>query len=135
MRQLVLTHCSKVTTCKTNYALTYHKCIVSHHNHKKMYSQYQKYSLSRVLPPPSSSWSWFYLTTTTTDLTVKGQNYFVSHNFEHIYALSNQVWDLHIAHLCPAMCKTDDRTIWPFVGLETMREIAVLVSHRFNCFG
>ena len=46
----------------------------------------------------------------------------------------NQLRVLHIAHLCRAMCKTDDRTVRPFVGLETMQEIYVLVSHRFNCF-
>ena len=42
---------------------------------------------------------------------------------------------MHIAHSCGAMCKTDNRTVQHFVGLEAMGEIAVVASHRFNCFG
>ena len=32
------------------------------------------------------------------------------------------------------MFKTDDMTVQHFAGLEMMGEIAVVVSHRFNCF-
>ena len=38
----------------------------------------------------------------------------------------NQLRVVHIAHVCREMCKTCDRTVRPFVGLEKMREIALL---------
>ena len=33
------------------------------------------------------------------------------------------------------MCKTVNSTVRPFVGLEMIREIAIVVSHGFNGFG
>ena len=86
------------------------------------------------MPQPSSGWTQNCIPTTKTKKLLE-KKLISSRIVLEIYMFCQyQIRVLYIAHFCHAICKTDNRTVRHFDGLETMREIAVVVSHRFHCF-